>query len=211
MTAGPSHTEINMEKEMEGHSSEPLSESVTNGRTDLYGFERPHDFETYKDMMDAYATVLSRRSQRWSKLLQEKPHVEKNMTVKRFVRKGVPNEHRARIWMAASGALEKLKSNEGYYQSVLAAEHDTKLKESIHTDMHRTFPDNILFKTKAEYCLQHALYNVLVAYGHHNKAVGYCQGMNFIAGYLMIITKDEEQSFWLLDALLGRVLPGIFL
>lgn len=35
------------------------------------------------------------------------------------------------------------------------------------------------------------------------------QGMNFIAGYLIIITKDEEKSFWLMDALLGRMLPGL--
>lgn len=41
--------------------------------------------------------------------------------------------------------------------------------------MHRTFPDNILFKSRAEASLQGALYNVLLAYGHHNKAVGYCQ------------------------------------
>lgn len=42
-------------------------------------------------------------------------------------------------------------------------------------DMHRTFPDNILFKSKAEPSLQGALYNVLLAYGQHNQAVGYCQ------------------------------------
>lgn len=36
------------------------------------------------------------------------------------------------------------------------------------------------------------------------------QGMNFIAGYLLIITKDEEKSFWLMDALLGRILPGVY-
>lgn len=41
--------------------------------------------------------------------------------------------------------------------------------------MHRTFPDNILFKSKAEPSLQGTLYNVLLAYGHHNKSVGYCQ------------------------------------
>ena len=35
------------------------------------------------------------------------------------------------------------------------------------------------------------------------------QGMNFIAGYLLIITKDEEKSFWLMDALIGRILPGM--
>lgn len=33
--------------------------------------------------------------------------------------------------------------------------------------------------------------------------------MNFIAGYLILITKSEEESFWLLDALIGRILPGM--
>ena len=35
--------------------------------------------------------------------------------------------------------------------------------------------------------------------------------MNFIAGYLLIVTKDEEKAFWLMDALLGRILPGVYL
>lgn len=43
------------------------------------------------------------------------------------------------------------------------------------SDMHRTFPDNVLFQSKAEPSLQSALFNVLLAYGHHNKEVGYCQ------------------------------------
>ena len=42
-------------------------------------------------------------------------------------------------------------------------------------DMHRTFPDNVLFQSTAEPSQRVALYNVLLAYGHHNKAVGYCQ------------------------------------
>lgn len=53
--------------------------------------------------------------------------------VKRYVRKGVPNEHRARIWMAASGAQQQMESKPGYYQSLLEMEHDAKLKETIHT------------------------------------------------------------------------------
>lgn len=52
--------------------------------------------------------------------------------MKRFVRKGVPNEHRAKIWMAASGAQGQMESRRGYYQSLLAVEHDPKLKETIH-------------------------------------------------------------------------------
>lgn len=50
------------------------------GRIDPYGFERPHDYDSYKDMMDEYVVILNRRSRRWSKLLQEKPQMEKNVT-----------------------------------------------------------------------------------------------------------------------------------
>jgi len=41
--------------------------------------------------------------------------------------------------------------------------------------MNRTFPDNVRFRKDAEPCLQGPLYNVLLAYGHHNHGVGYCQ------------------------------------
>uniref|UniRef100_A0A3Q2QHT3 Growth hormone-regulated TBC protein 1 n=1 Tax=Fundulus heteroclitus TaxID=8078 RepID=A0A3Q2QHT3_FUNHE len=76
--------------------------------------------------------------------------------------------------------------------------------------LNRTFPDNVLFRKTSDPCLQKALCNVLLAYGHHNPAVGYCQGMNFVAGYLLIVTKDEEKAFWLLDALVGRILPDYY-
>lgn len=49
-------------------------------RVDPYGFERPHDYESYKAMMNEYVAVLNRRSLRWSRLLQESPQVEKNLT-----------------------------------------------------------------------------------------------------------------------------------
>lgn len=49
-------------------------------RIDPYGFERPHDFDSYKEMMNDYVAILNRRSMRWSKLLQDKPNVEKNLT-----------------------------------------------------------------------------------------------------------------------------------
>uniref|UniRef100_A0A3B1IG40 Growth hormone regulated TBC protein 1a n=1 Tax=Astyanax mexicanus TaxID=7994 RepID=A0A3B1IG40_ASTMX len=179
---------------------------------DPYGFERSDDFdyESYEELMSEYLAVLTRRSIKWSKFLQGRSRVEKNLKVKRYVRKGVPNEHRALIWMAASGSQDQMDKNPGYYHSLLQAQHDPKLVEAIRTDLHRTFPDNVQFRKTAEPCLQKTLYNVLLAYGHHNKAVGYCQGMNFIAGYLIIITKDEEKSFWLMDALIGRILPDYY-
>ncbi|XP_062866667.1 growth hormone-regulated TBC protein 1-A [Trichomycterus rosablanca] len=179
---------------------------------DPYGFERSNDFdyESYEEFMSEYMAVLTKRSIKWSKLLQGRSRIERNLKVKRYVRKGVPNEHRTLIWMVTSGSQEQMERNSGYYHSLLQAQHDPKLVETIRTDLHRTFPDNVQFRRTAEPCLQKALYNVLLAYGHHNKTVGYCQGMNFIAGYLLIITKDEEKSFWLMEALLNRILPDYY-
>lgn len=49
-------------------------------RIDPYGFERPHDYESYQEMMNEYVGVLNRRSLRWSRLLQESPQVQKSLT-----------------------------------------------------------------------------------------------------------------------------------
>ncbi|XP_067151762.1 growth hormone-regulated TBC protein 1 isoform X1 [Apteryx mantelli] len=181
-------------------------------RVDPYGFERPDDFDyaSYEAFFSRYLVVLTRRAIKWSKLLKGNNGIQKSLKVKRYIRKGIPNEHRALVWMIVSGAQANMEQNPGYYHRLLEGEKNDKLVEAIKTDMNRTFPDNVKFRKTADPCLQHTLYNVLVAYGHHNKAVGYCQGMNFIAGYLILITKNEEESFWLLDALIGRILPDYY-
>ncbi|XP_054239803.1 growth hormone-regulated TBC protein 1 [Indicator indicator] len=181
-------------------------------RVDPYGFERPEDFDyaSYEAFFSRYLVVLTRRAIKWSKLLKGKNSIQKTLKVKRYIRKGIPNEHRAVVWMIVSGAQANMEQNPGYYHRLLEEEKNDKLVEAIKTDMNRTFPDNVKFRKNADPCLQHPLYNVLAAYGHHNKAVGYCQGMNFIAGYLILITKNEEESFWLLDALIGRILPDYY-
>ena len=54
---------------------------------------------------------------------------------------------------------------------------------------------------------QAALRRVLRAYSYHDRDVGYCQGMNFIAG--MFLTQlSEEEAFWLL---VGRSLCPVHL
>lgn len=70
------------------------------------------------------------------------------------------------------------------------------------------------------------LFNVLIAYATHNKDVGYCQGLNYIAGSLnwsywlgfelisfppsipgliLIVTKNEEWTFWLLKIIIENI------
>uniref|UniRef100_D4A2E4 ADP-ribosylhydrolase like 1 n=2 Tax=Rattus norvegicus TaxID=10116 RepID=D4A2E4_RAT len=181
-------------------------------RIDPYGFERPEDFDyaAYEEFFSTYLVILTKRAIKWSKLLKGSGGVRKSVTVKRYVRKGIPLEHRARVWMAVSGAQAQMDQNPGYYHRLLEGESSSRLEEAIRTDLNRTFPDNVMFRKTADPCLQKTLYNVLLAYGLHNQDVGYCQGMNFIAGYLILITKNEEESFWLLDALVGRILPDYY-
>uniref|UniRef100_A0A8C5P9I8 Growth hormone-regulated TBC protein 1 n=1 Tax=Leptobrachium leishanense TaxID=445787 RepID=A0A8C5P9I8_9ANUR len=213
-----SSLELNLKKDfiylfflLMAHENETPGDRIP--RIDPYGFERPEafDYVFYEDFYSRYLTVLTRRAAKWSKLLQKSTAVEKSLKVKRYIRKGIPNEHRSSVWMVVSGAQVQMEQNPGYYQSMLdQGKDDAKLTDTVVTDLNRTFPDNIQFKKTADPCLQSNLYNVLVAYGQHNRRVGYCQGMNFLTGYLLLVTKDEEKSFWLLDALIGRILPDYY-
>lgn len=51
--------------------------------------------------------------------------------MKRYVRKGVPCEHRAQMWMAASGAHDQMGRNPGYYHSLLKAQHDPEVEDAV--------------------------------------------------------------------------------
>ena len=54
------------------------------------------------------------------------------------------------------------------------------------------------------------LKNVLICYSTRNTSVGYCQGMNFIGGRLLLIMGNEEQAFWLFIQIMEKILPIIY-
>jgi hypothetical protein len=54
------------------------------------------------------------------------------------------------------------------------------------------------------------LKNILICYSTRNTSVGYCQGMNFIGGRLLLIMGNEEQAFWLFIEIMEKILPVIY-
>lgn len=63
--------------------------------------------------------------------------------------------------------------------------------------MHHHHPDEVPKNFQDATGGQAALRRVLRAYSVHDRDVGYCQGMNFIAG-MFLTFMNEEQAFWLL-------------
>ena len=59
----------------------------------------------------------------------------------------------------------------------------------ISRDIHRTFPEHPLFGFKQG---QESLFNLLKAYSLHDLEVGYCQGMAFVAGILLMYVPEER-------------------
>lgn len=66
---------------------------------DEYGFERPHDFnyETYEEFMSEYLKVLAKMAKKWGKVIGEGKSLQRNITLKKYIRKGIPGEHRGLV------------------------------------------------------------------------------------------------------------------
>ncbi|KAH8311119.1 hypothetical protein KR044_004481, partial [Drosophila immigrans] len=172
---------------------------------DEYGFKRGEkfDYKNYGKFMDSYLKTLTRRRIKWEAIIQQNPDLNLNPKLKRYIRKGIPGPYRADVWMKITGAEAAKKQNPNLYRSLLNIDHFIKeISDSISIDLPRTFPDNIHFDSKKE-----RLFNILCAYAHHNRDVGYCQGLNYIAGLLLIVTDDEEKSFWLLKHIVENIVP----
>ena len=80
----------------------------------------------------------------------------------------------------------------------------------IDKDLHRTFPDHFLMDHDAG---KQKLRRILGAYALRNPLVGYCQGLNFLAGLFLLMfieEEDEEDAFWCFVALVENILTGYF-
>ncbi|KAI7830608.1 rab-GTPase-TBC domain-containing protein [Gamsiella multidivaricata] len=122
-----------------------------------------------------------------------------------LVRGGIPITYRNKIWQEVSGALDMRQP--GYYKELLSRKDPEACQcwGDIELDLHRTFPTNVLFGPGGHGIEK--LKNILLAYSLHNPTVGYCQGMNLLAGTLLLTNNAEEEAFWLLTSMLGRHLP----
>jgi len=92
-----------------------------------------------------------------------------------------------------------------YYRLLKENKHiSSRFADQIKIDLHRTFPKDPYFSDPSSL---EVLQNILVAYSFRNPNVGYCQGMNFIAGRFLTLGFSEVETFWMLVQVIERYLP----
>lgn len=129
----------------------------------------------------------------WSNYKSKQPE-----HIKTLVRRGVPSNLRAKIWKLLADAQQVTPQNSEDYKSML--KKSSNCEKLIQRDIARTYPENDYFKDESGPG-QEGLFNVMKAYSLHDEEVGYCQGIAFIVG-LLLLQLSEEESFMLLKKIM---------
>lgn len=112
------------------------------------------------------------------------------------------HQTRKSVWLLASGARFNMLHHKGLYQKLVDYQsYPEYFNRSIQQDINRTAG-----KTSSKEELQ-SLTNVLMAFSRRNPYVGYCQGLNFVANFLITMQFTEEEAFWILSNIIEIVIP----
>ena len=98
--------------------------------------------------------------------------------------KGPSCEYRWEVWKATLNH----PLNTTRYTELLSQELDTKVMGDIEKDVNRTYFELGYFKSEGKT----ALTNVLKCLALEDREVGYCQGLNFVVGLLLLISGGNE-------------------
>ncbi|KAK8807377.1 hypothetical protein WA158_004136 [Blastocystis sp. Blastoise] len=140
---------------------------------------------------------------RWESLAITE-YAKNRRQLRKLLRLGCPYQLRSDVWFYLSGAAElKAKSPRGF-DELYKDMNDQKIMQEIEQDINRTFPNHPFFNSEGS-PIREKLYNVLYAIAVVRTDIGYCQGMNYLAGALLLTTNDAERSFWILYALFDHM------
>ncbi|VDK44181.1 unnamed protein product [Taenia asiatica] len=115
-----------------------------------------------------------------------------------LVRRGIPHTMRKEIWQMLAGFQGADSGLTEVYRILLTK--PCRFDMEIQRDLPRTFPAHEFFKDREG---QEILFQLTRAYALYDEAVGYCQGISFIAAALLLHL-PEEQAFCLLVKIMSN-------
>lgn len=204
----------------------PVGVARSDETCDQYLFPIEPDFvERYKEFMVYYVRHQGKMRAKWLKFLQKGDEMMQPQNREELVSLllgGLPPELRPSVYFRISGAREmRSKASRGYYERMsIEAERRALSHEwgrAIEKDLTRTYPYHPSFDPKYGETVPQ-MRRILFAYGlRSHGTVGYCQGMNFVCGALLIQFRNirdeaerEEKVFWVLCAIVERLLPAYY-
>ena len=185
-----------------------------------YGFDWPSNYseQTHKEYLSKHTEKQSKYVPRWKEL---KKDYARSPKLKKMVRKGIPKAYRFEVWMEISSAGAQMAANPGLYDKLvtrcaektykgITTEADEQNLTCLKLDIPRTFPEHPGFK---EPVVRNNCQDILMAFCLYRPDTGYCQGLNYLVGTLLLATQHPdgelrpEECFWLLVCLID-MLPG---
>lgn len=151
-------------------------------------------------LFSSFKLALSMKSTDfWALVLVDYDKIAKSnpKQLSQHIKFGVPLSLRGMMWQLFSGSKdEKLEEQ---YKDLLS---DTSTHEKlILRDLARTFPGHDYFKKRGGVG-QEGLFNVVKAYSLYDPEVGYCQGLAFVVGPLLLnvslLKTNDRKCLWLI-------------
>ncbi|CDS00347.1 hypothetical protein, partial [Sporisorium scitamineum] len=186
---GSSSVDTNAQRSSTSHSSQPpvaetsaevgVRESITSSSADTAWSGPPAedvgdeeiDWEFWGDVMSNYQQVARTQPRQLSRAIQA----------------GIPPALRGMMWqLMSSSKNEEMEIIYAYYLKQTSTH-----EKAIRRDLNRTFPEQDYFQD-GKGIGQENLFNVIKAYSLYDPEVGYCQGMQFVVGPLLLNMPDEE-------------------
>eukprot|EP00931_Biecheleriopsis_adriatica_P080713 TRINITY_DN54058_c0_g1_i1.p1 TRINITY_DN54058_c0_g1~~TRINITY_DN54058_c0_g1_i1.p1 ORF type:complete len:349 (+),score=74.37 TRINITY_DN54058_c0_g1_i1:140-1048(+) len=129
---------------------------------------------------------------------------------KDLIRQGIPEFLRGSVWQKLALSRELLQRHPKDIYEQMRRTEVAPCEGDIMRDINRTFPKHVLYRDK-QGLGQHQLLNVLRAYSVFNPEVGYCQGMGFICGVLLMYMSEDDAFLMLISLLDNYRMAGLFM
>ncbi|XP_036858524.2 TBC1 domain family member 1 isoform X7 [Manis javanica] len=180
---------------------EKENQKLQASENDLLNKRLKLDYEEITPCLKEVTTV-------WEKMLSTPGRSKIKFDMEKMhsaVGQGVPRHHRGEIWkfLAEQYHLKrqfpsKQQPKDTPYKELL--KQLTSQQHAILIDLGRTFPTHPYFSAQLG-AGQLSLYNILKAYSLLDQEVGYCQGLSFVAG-ILLLHMGEEEAFHMLKFLM---------
>lgn len=126
-------------------------------------------------------------------------------TLNRLIVGGIPNRLRHPIWMELSNTYAIMSPDE-YRHYLAEGESEDPLEiDAILKDVPRTLTEQFDYYVDRGH---DKLKRLLIAFIAKYKGLGYTQGLNMIAGHLLLAIPAEEDAFWVLCNMVDNFFPA---